>query len=190
MLQKARIRTAWKSQERAISISEMANAFSAICWRIALSAAKNLHQQDFVYFNDEQRLAVIREFLFFQIHLSDRLIHDKLPDDDRSEFINSLSLNCLRHYAENTMELLNRSPDMEETLNALNQVTNALSSFRYVDQQPGYEMYRLLGARIRDILGEDQTNKWVIDQIMELDGPEVFDLFNKSCTRLVKNSGY
>lgn len=79
---------------------------------------------------------------------------------------------------------------MEETLNALNQVTNALSSFRYVDQQPGYEMYRLLGARIRDILGEDQTNKWVIDQIMELDGPEVFDLFNKSCTRLVKNSGY
>ncbi|MCY4150475.1 MAG: hypothetical protein OXD44_07850 [Gammaproteobacteria bacterium] len=190
MLQKARIRTAWKTHDRTVSISELANAFSAICWRIALSAAKNLHQQDFVYVNDEQRLAVIREYLFFQIHLSDRLVHEKFPEDDRNEFINSLSLNCLRHYAENTVELLDRQPDMEETVNALNHATNSLAGFKYVDQQPGYEMYRLLGSRIRDILGEDQTNKWVIDQIMEIDGPEIFDLFYKSCSKLVRNSGY
>ena len=190
MLQKARIRTSWKSHERAISVSELANAFSAICWRIALSAAKNLHQQDFVYASDTQRLEVMREYLFFLIHLSDRLIHDKLSDDDRNDFINTLSVNCLRHYAENSIELLGRSPDMEETIGALNHVTSTLANFRYGDQQPSFEMYRLLGSRIRDILGEDQTNKWVIDQIMEADGPEVFDLFCKSCTKLVKNSGY
>ncbi len=190
MLQKARIRTAWKSHDRTIPISELANALSAICWRIALYAAKNLHQQDFVYVNDEQRLAVVREYLFFQIHLSDRLVHDKLCDNERNEFINSLSLNCLRHYAENTMELLDKSPDMEETVNTLNHVTSCLASFKFADQQPGYEMYRLLGARIRDILGEDQTNKWVIDQIMEIDGPEIFELFNKSSSKLIRNSGY
>lgn len=190
MLQKARIRTAWKSHDRAVSISELANALSAICWRVALSAAKNLHQQDFVYVKDEQRLAVIREYLFFMIHCSDRLIHDKLSATDRNDFINTLSVNCLRHYAENTLELLEQPPNMEETIDALNHVTTALAGCKFLDQKPGYEMYRLLGARVRDILGEDQINKWVMDQIMEVDGPEIFELFHKSCTKLVKNSGY
>ncbi|MYD75665.1 MAG: hypothetical protein F4093_04300 [Gammaproteobacteria bacterium] len=190
MLQKARIRTAWKSRDRTVSVDDLANALSAICWRIALSAAKNLHQQDFIYADDGQRLAVIREYLFFLIHCSDRLMHDRLRQGDRETFVTRLSLNCLRHYAENTLELLERQPDMKEALDALNHVTSTLAGFRFPDQRPGYEMYRLLGARIREILGEDQINKWVIDQIMEVDGPEVFDLFDKSCTKLVRNSGY
>ncbi len=32
-------------------------------------------------------------------------------------------------------------------------------------------MLRALGAHIQDIMGSDQTNKWVIDQVMEIDGP-------------------
>jgi len=33
-------------------------------------------------------------------------------------------------------------------------------------------------------MGKDQTNKWVINQVMEVDGPEVFKKFKNSLYEL------
>ena len=80
MIQKARIRTAWKNSNTERSVAEFASALSAIVWRISLNAAKNLHQEDFEYTDDTQRLGVVFEYVCFLCHVSDRLTFDRLDD--------------------------------------------------------------------------------------------------------------
>jgi hypothetical protein len=189
-MQKARIRTGWKNRQRHISVAEFANALSAICWRISLNAAKNLHQQDFQYDNDEQRVGVIREYLHFMIHCADRLVHGELDDAERETFVVALSRDCLRHYAQNSLEILGRSEPAGEQIEQLNATMGAMSRFRFENEEPGFEMYRLLGSRIQELLGQSQINKWVIDQVMDIDGPTAYELFRKSFDKLKRSSGY
>ena len=189
-MQQARIRTRWKRAGESVPIGQFANAVSAVCWRIALNAARNLHEQDFVYEDDAQRLAVIREYLFFLIHCSDRLMHDCLTADERADFITELSLNCLSHYRENSRELLGEEMVADEAIGELDRIAGKLSRCRFPEQRPGFAMLRLLGSRIQDVLGRGQTNKWVIDQIMEIDGLDAFEIFDKALKQLTRSSGY
>ena len=189
-MQKARIRTGWKNKNRTISIPDFANALSAICWRMALNAAKNLHQQDFIYDNDAQRLGVIREYLYFFIHCADRLMFDQLEQSDRTEFITALSMDCRRHYLENAREIIGREVSANDYVEELNRTASGLAGLHFIESAPAYDMYRMLGSRIQDIMGNSQTNKWVIDQVMDIDGPEAYEVFNKSFTKLKKSSGF
>ena len=51
------------------------------------------------------------------------------------------------------------------------------------DATPGYDFYRYLGHQVLEQMGETQTNRWVIDQVMDKDGPEVY----KQLKRIVRN---
>ena len=188
MIQKARIRTSWKKKDKTVSVAEFANALSAICWRISLNAAKNLHQQDFDYQSDSQRLGVIKQYLFFFIHCADRLTYERLTDSSRSEFINALSTDCQKHFATNSLEITGKHIDPSEYTTDLNQSMDKLSRCRFIGREPGYEMYRALGMTVQEIMGYSQINKWVIDQIMDIDAPEAYELFRKSFDKLLKSS--
>lgn len=198
-MQKARIRTGWKQKGKAISIIEFANALSVICWRIALNAAKNLHEQDFIYDNDEQRMGVIREYLYFFIHCSDRLMYEQIDNHNRVEFVTALAKDGYRHYEQNSSEILGDMSSVrfeqgrtinEDYIVRLNNTMDALAGFKFEDNLPSFEMFRLLGARIQDVMGSSQTNRWVIDQVMEIDGPEGYELFKKSFDKLKRSSGF
>ena len=189
-MQKARIRTGWRNKTRSIGVEEFANALSAICWRISLNAAKNLHEQDFVYDNDQQRLGVIRHYLYFFAHMTDRLMYDSLDDDQRRRLLTALCIDCQRHYQQNAIEILGFSPDRSVYIDDLNAAMTALSAFRFINRVPSYEMYRFLGANIQQLMGQTQINKWIIDQIMDVDGPNAYDLFYQSFAKLKRSSGY
>lgn len=188
-MQKARIRTGWINKERQITVGEFANATSAICWRMALNAAKNLHEQDFVYDNDKQRLAVIREYLYFFIHCADRLSYSELSQEAREEFITMLSVDCRRHYVQNAREITGKQIETENYILELNETANGLAGLSFLETAPGYDMYRMLGSRILGIMGDSQTNKWVIDQVMDIDGPTAYEIFYQSFVKLKSNSG-
>ena len=52
-----RIKSRWHDDEAERSLDEIAGALAFISWRIAKDKAINLHGQDFVYADDEQRFA-------------------------------------------------------------------------------------------------------------------------------------
>lgn len=188
MIQKARFRTSWKKKDKTVSIKEFANALSAICWRLALNSAKNLHQQDFNYQTDAQRLGVIKQYLFFFIHCSDRLTYEQLDHSQRSEFVNALSADCQKHFATNTLEITGKNIDPSAYTEELNQTMEKFSQCRFIGREPGYEMFRTLGMRVQDIMGQSQTNKWVIDQVMEIDAPEAYEFFRKSFDKIRRST--
>ena len=155
---------------------------------MALNSAKNLHQQDFIYQTDAQRLGVIKQYLFFFIHCSDRLIYEQLDQSNRSEFITALSVDCLKHLATNTQEITGEKIDPSAYTKELNQTMEKLSQCRFIGREPGYEMYRALGMKVQDIMGQSQTNKWVIDQVMDIDAPDAYEFFRKSFDKLRRSS--
>ena len=187
-MQKARIRTGWKNKNKEISMEELAGATGAICWRMALNAAKNLHEQDFEYETDNQRLEVMQCYLFFYIHCADRLSFNKLTAEQRMEYINFLAKDCKRHLFENLEQIHARKTQFDGFFEQLNQANDSYSRCQFPNDMPGYEAYRLLGSHVQTIMCLSQTNKWVIHQVMEIDGPNAFDIFKSSMTKLFRNS--
>jgi hypothetical protein len=70
-----RIKSQWYREENQRSMKEIAGAIAFNGWRIALDKAITLHGENFVYEDDAQRLAVIAEYLHFEIQLVDRLVN-------------------------------------------------------------------------------------------------------------------
>ena len=169
-------------------MQELAGATGAICWRMALNAAKNLHEQDFDYETDSQRLRVMKCYLFFYIHCADRLSFSKLSSEQRMEYINFLAQDCKRHFFESIEQTEVDQNQFTHFFQELNEANERYSRCQFPNDMPGYEAFRLLGSDIQSVMGQSQTNKWVIDQVMEIDGPNAFDIFKGSMTKLLRNS--
>ena len=188
-MRSARIRTAWKNKTREVSIEEHAVAAAAIAWRVAVNAAKNLHQQKFVYEDDAERLGVMREYLYFFIHAADRQIAKHLDDDSRARFITNLSHECRRHYAENARDIVAGDASSDKFIDELNARMNDYATTKFNDDEPGFESYRALGLRVEEcLLQEAWANKWTQDQVLNVDGPEAFRIFNRALTALNKSA--
>ena len=189
-----RIRTTWKNQRRAVSTEEHAVAAAAAAWRIALNAARNLHAQEFDYANDAQRLEVMREYLYFLIYFADRRAQESAAFDEtrRAQFTAHLARACARHYDENARDIMaaevaepgESAAPAGQLIAQLNRRLNAYANTKFVDGAPGYAALRKLALRVREALGDSQTNKWALEQVLDIDGPEAARVFGDALRKL------
>ena len=98
-----RIKSRWHDDDAERSLEEIAGALAFISWRIAKDKAINLHGEDFVYENDEQRMGVITEYLLFQLQVVDRIAHIslELETKDRKQLVIKLAKHLAGHLQEN-----------------------------------------------------------------------------------------
>jgi FlaA1/EpsC-like NDP-sugar epimerase len=143
-----------------------------IIWQISLTAAKNLHAQNFDYGSDEQRIAVITEYLAFLVHVADRLTHNDMNDKARAYFISTVARAVARHLQENKTIVMGAGEHGAAFVNMLNERTAEYAQTSFPDDSPGYEFQRCFGEKILCIMGPGQVNRWVIDQVMDIDAPE------------------
>jgi hypothetical protein len=176
-----RIRNSFKNRTNA-TLEEKANILAYNIWQISLAGAKNLHEEDYNYADDSQRVGVIREYLVFLVHLADRMVFDQLDETERTTFVNNLALYTARHIQRNTEEIAGPGEYKENYLATINDRFKEYSRGSFEDGQPGYSLLRMFGDNVLQIMGHDQTNKWTIDQIMDVDGPslvaKMFDSLN------------
>lgn len=180
----SRTRDKWKNKNRPKSIADNAIALAYIMWQLALNGAKNLHLEDFRYDTDAQRVGVAEEYLALLVHLSDRLMCDALDHAQRNEFVSTAALAAARHVQRNKEEIMGRGDYRGPFLEKINRRANEYASCTLAQDEPGYQMLRTIGAHVQDIMGSDQTNKWVIDQVMEIDAPAMFASLRKSLNNL------
>ena len=164
-------------------MKEIAGAIAFNGWRIAMDKAITLHGENFVYESDQQRLAVIAEYLIFEIQVVDRTIHGMINDEEREELITALVLRLADHMEENSTELLGPGGYRASFIDRFNQRAVEYAEFGFSDEGPSYPFMRHLGFEIQQVMGSSQTNRWVIDQVMDKDGPEVY----KQLKRIVRN---
>lgn len=178
-----RIKSQWHNDDTDRSPKEIGGALAFIAWRIALDKAINLHGQHFVYQNDNQRLAVMAEYLAFEVLIVDRMIHDRLEGDDRTQLITGLVLKLAEHFQDNAVDLLGPGDHDKKFIELFNERSSDYAEFNFTDQGPSYPFLRHLGFEIQQIMGSEQENRWVIDQVMDVDGPEIY----KQLSRAVRN---
>ena len=91
---------------------------------------------------------------------------------------------CLAN--KNTLFLDGDDPHVQRVLHqaGFSELARLIGSFKWA----GYSLLRVFGDRIKAIMGDDQTNRWVIDQVMEIDGPDLAKRLSKSFSNLVKGS--
>jgi hypothetical protein len=179
-----RTRNKWKKTGKPRSISDNATAVGYIIWQLALNGAKKLHLEDFRYDDDTQRILVIEEYLTFLVHLSDRMTFDDMSPEQRNEFVSGVAAATARHLQRNKEDALGRGNYREDFLNKLNSRSADYGACSFPDE-PGYPMLRVLGSHIQLIMGSDQTNKWVIDQVMDIDAPDLCRQLHKSLNSLL-----
>ena len=178
-----RIKSRWHDEDAERSLEEIAGALAFNSWRIAMDKAITLHGEQFVYHSDRQRLDVIAEYLIYEIQLVDRMVHQSLNGEERRIMITALAMRLADHMEENSSDLLGPGDYRSEFIDRLNQRAVEYAELGFSEQGPSYPFMRQLGFEIQQIMGEQQENRWVIDQVMDKDGPEVY----KQLKRILRN---
>lgn len=167
------------------SLEASAGALAFIGWRVALDKAQKLNREGFRYDSDIERVGVISEFVAFEIQVADRLANELLDDDDRAVFINALGQRFADHMQDNLSDLDGPRNYRDAFVALLNERQSDYATLTSEEGKPGFDFLRYFGAKVLGVLGDDQTNRWVLDQIVAVEAPEVADKVKKSAFNLL-----
>jgi len=181
-----RLKSHWHDDESERSLEEIASAIAFISWRIAKDKAINLHGERFVYESDRQRMAVIQEYLYFQIQMTDRLVYKTFEEEDRRNLIIQLALKLAGHMQENCVDLMGPGDYGKPFISGLNKRSQDYAGLVFDDDGPSYPFLRHLGFEIQRVMGDREENRWVIDQVMDKDGWEVYKQFSRAVGDLLE----
>ena len=170
-----RLKSKWREKGRARSLEDNAVALAANLWRIAVTCASNLHEKAFEYDSDEQRVGVIREYLAFLVHVSDRLAAGIMDDEARRRFVTALATGVARHVQENQSEVLGAGDHGAQFIGQLNHRSTDYAEMEFAEDGSSYASLRYLAGEIQELMGDSQVNRWVTEQVVEIDGPEAVD---------------
>jgi hypothetical protein len=174
-----RIRSRWKDKGKARSLEENAGALAFIEWRIAGATLLNLENEGFQTDTQTQRLDVLEELCAFLIHVTDRLVHGKMSEEDRRRFIVALALKVADTYHDNRVDVEGRGQDFRQPfVDKLNLRMGEYAEFRFENAEPGYAFKRYLGECVTNTMGP-KDRKWISDQVMEIEIPEMLKNLKK-----------
>lgn len=184
-----RIKDKWHASQRnrptPKSLEDSARALAFIGWRVALDKAQNLNREGFRFDSDVERIGVISEFVAFEIQFADRIVNELLANDERAVFINALGQRFADHMQENLSDLDGPRNYRDAFVALLNERGSDYATLTLEDGEPGFDFLRYLGSKVLGVLGEDQTNRWVLDQIVAVEAPEVAEKIKKSVFNLL-----
>ncbi|MCB1877209.1 MAG: hypothetical protein KDH88_14630 [Chromatiales bacterium] len=188
-----RIKSRWhdsgRNEATEKTLSDHAGALAFILWRLALDKAKTLHGEDYVYTSDGQRIAIICEYLAFGVQVVDRLAYlREMPEDEREFFVNAFASRATDHVEDNAVDLFGPGDYRTGFTKTLNKRLQEYSEYSFTKAGPGYSFLRLLGVKCQAIMNKGDAphmNRWVIDQVMEKDAPDVVQKLESSVDDLL-----
>ena len=175
-----RIKSYWWNEDSERSLPEIASALAFIAWRVAVDKAINLHCERFVYRDDEQRMSVIREYLVFLIQIADRLSFGKLDDEARRTLITGFARKVIEHVQDNSQDLFGAGDYGTPFIELLNRRSGEYAELQLDDEGPSYAFLRHLGYEIQTLMGKEEENRWIIDQVMDKDGWAAYKQFSRA----------
>jgi len=182
-----RIRSRWKDKGKARSLEDNAGALAFIEWRIAGATLLNLENEGFQTDTQSQRLDVLEELCAFLIHVTDRLVHGQMSDEERQRFIVALALKTADNYHDNRVDAEGRGKDFRQPfIDTLNRRMAEYAEFRFENAEPGYAFKRYLGECVTDSMGP-RDRKWISDQVMEIEVPAMLKTLKKALRDLFES---
>jgi len=180
---RVRVKSKWSNKGRERSLEEVGGAAAFILWRIAQQGLLNLENEGFQTDTRSQRMDVIAEFLAFLLQLTDRKKSEALDAGERQTFIASLAKHLANTMQENRSDAEGSGDYRKPLIDLINERGADYAECPMPDGEPGYAMKRYLGECITAVMGE-QDNKWITDQVMEIEVPEALPPLNKALREL------
>ena len=180
-----RIRSKWSAKNRDRTPEEIAGVVGFIAWRICTQAVLELENNDFQTDTQVQRLAIIWEFAAFLIHVTDRMMFDRMDEEERAVFISAMAKAMAQTMQDNMEDFLGNGMYKPDLINTLNLRMNEYSKFGYSEESgPSFPMLRYFGECVTAVMGERQK-KWVTTQIIDIEAPDAIKTLKRGIANLL-----
>jgi len=164
------------------SMTDLAGIIAFNIWKLTREMYTNMEKDGFHFGEDEQVINMFIEVIAFMIQVGDRTVYEKLTEDERREFVSAMALDLADMIETNKRELLGEGDYRAEIVQKLNARFGDYSECPYDDDGPSYEFRRLLAHSISQVMAETD-NKWVLEQIMDIEVPKAL----KNLQRMLKD---
>ncbi len=180
-----RIRSKWSAKNRDRTPEEIAGVVGFIAWRICTQAVLELENNNFQTDTQVQRLAIIWEFAAFLIHVTDRMMYDRMDEEERAVFISAMAKAMAQTMQDNMEDFLGNGFYKPDLINTLNIRMNEYSKFGYSDESgPSFPMLRYFGECVTAVMGERQK-KWITTQIIDIEAPDAIKTLKRGIANLL-----
>ena len=180
----ALVKTRWRKKgER--SLAERAGVIGANVWKVSLEIFKHMEKEGFRFGSDRLVTDVLAEFIAFLVQLADRAVYGRLSEADRAALIGEVVRHLAATMENNQQDLFGPGEYRKPFIDLLNARFGEYAGFEYPGGEPGYPCLRFFAAKVSDVMASGD-NKWVIEQMMDIEAPEMVRLVKKLIEQTVE----
>jgi hypothetical protein len=179
----ALVKTRWRKKGPR-TLAERAGVIGANVWKIALEIFKHMEKEGFRFGSDRLTTDVIAELIAFQVQLLDRAVYGRLEEAERAALIGEVVHHLAATMENNQMDLFGPGEYRKPFIDLLNARSGEYAGFEYAGAEPGYPCLRYFAAKVSDAMASGD-NKWVLEQVMEIEAPEMVRLVRKLAEQTV-----
>ena len=170
-------KTRWRNK-RARTLTERAGVIGANVWKISLEIFKHMEKEGFRFGSDRLVTGVLSEFIAFLVQLVDRAVYGKLIEVDRATLIGEVAGHLAATMENNQLDLFGPGEYRKPFVDLLNTRFAEYAGFECPGGEPGFPCLRYFATRVSDAMaGSD--NKWVVEQMMDIEAPEMVRVVKK-----------
>ena len=170
-------KTRWRNK-RSRTLAERAGVIGANVWKISLEIFKHMEKEGFRFGSDRLVTGVLTEFIAFLVQLVDRAVYGKLIEADRATLIGEVAGHLAATMENNQLDLFGPGEYRKPFIDLLNTRFAEYAGFECPGGEPGFPCLRYFATRVSDAMaGSD--NKWVVEQMMDIEAPEMVRVVKK-----------
>jgi len=183
----ALVKTRWRKKGAPRTLADRAGVIGANVWKISLEIFRHMEKEEFRFGSDRLVTDVMAEFIAFLLQLADRTVYGRLSDADRATLIGEAARHLAATMENNQLDLLGAGEYRKPFIDLLNARFEEYAGFDYPGGEPGFPCLRFFAAKVSDVMAAS-SNKWVIEQIMDIEAPEMVRLIKKLVDQTVNTA--
>lgn len=180
-----RVKAKWNQKERERSFGDVGSALAFNAWKQAAQIVLNLENEGFQTDSNPQRLDVVAENLAFMVQVADRMVHERLDDEDRALFVNAFAGKLIAYMADNRRDVQGEGDWKAPFVELLNR---RAADYAGADWSPAegasFKLRRLYGEHVAAAMGE-KDNRWIPDYIIDREAPEAERVLKRALPTLL-----
>ena len=180
----ALVKTRWR-KKGARTLAERAGVIGANLWKLALEIFKHMEKEGFRFGSDRLVTGVLTEFIAFAVQLVDRAVYGRLSDAERATLIGEVVGHLAATMENNQRDLLGPGEYRKPFIDALNARFGEYAQFACPGGEPSFACLRFFATKVSDAMAGGD-NKWVVEQMMDIEAPEMVRLVRRLVEQTVE----
>jgi hypothetical protein len=173
----ALVKTRWRKKgER--TLADRAGVIGTNVWKIALEIFKHMEREGFRFGSDRVVTDVLTEFIAFLVQLVDRIVYEKLSEADRTTLIGEVARHLATTMENNQQDLFGPGEYRNPFIDLLNARFEEYAEFSSSAAAPSYPCLIFFAAKVSDVMSAGD-NRWVVEQVIDIEAPEMVRVVGK-----------